>query len=54
MQQQIDQANVVIDRQANAPTVEEAIYGASNVRIDDDSGHTGALDTSVLSKRKRD
>ena len=54
LQQQIDQANVVIDRQANAPTVEEAIYGASNVRIDDDSSHTDALDTSVLSKRKRD
>ena len=31
LQQQLDQANTVIDRQANAPTVEDAIYGATNV-----------------------
>lgn len=49
LQEQVEQANIVIDRQANAPTVEEAIYTASNVQIDDKS-----TEASVLSKRKRD
>jgi len=28
LQEQLTQANVVIDRQANSPTVEEAVYGS--------------------------
>lgn len=55
LQEQLDQAKVVIDRQANAPTVEEAVYGASNVRIDNDSNRiANPLDATVLSKRKLD
>lgn len=33
LQEQVAQANVVIDRQANSPTVEEAIYGANAVNL---------------------
>lgn len=55
LQEQLDQAKVVIDRQANAPTVEEAVYGASNVRIDNDSNRiANPSDATVLSKRKLD
>ncbi len=53
LQEQVDQANIVIDRQANAPTVEDAVYTASNVRADDDN-RPKAIETAVLSKRKRD
>ena len=52
LQQQLTQANVVIDRQANAPTVDEAVYGATAVNIQDstiDSVDEGAS----LSKQKR-
>ena len=56
LQQQLDQANVVIDRQANAPTVEEAVYSASNARLDDNStvNNADSSGKSLLSKRKRD
>lgn len=53
LQQQLTQANVVIDRQANAPTVDEAVYGATAVNIQDstvDSVNEGAN----LTKQKRD
>lgn len=33
LQEQVVQANVVIDRQANSPTVEEAVYGATAVNV---------------------
>ena len=52
LQQQLTQANVVIDRQANAPTVDEAVYGATAVNVQDstiDSVDEGAS----LSKQKR-
>lgn len=53
LQEQLTQANVVIDRQANSPTVEEAVYG---------SGVTGVQNTTaptvdkepLLTKHKRD
>lgn len=51
LQEQVTQANVVIDRQANAPTVDEAIYGATSVPVEDDND---TQDTAVLTKRKRD
>ena len=53
LQEQLTQANVVIDRQANAPTVDEAVYGATAVNIQDsavDSVDEGAS----LTKQKRD
>ena len=53
LQQQLTQANVVIDRQANAPTVDEAVYSATAVNIQDsavDSMDEGAS----LTKQKRD
>ncbi|TXD98216.1 DUF1049 domain-containing protein [Psychrobacter frigidicola] len=61
LQEQVTQANTVIDRQANAPTVEDAVYGATTVRIEDDnsrlnnrSNNVYPTDSAVLTKRKRD
>lgn len=51
LQDQIEQAHIVIDRQAHAPTVDEAVYGASNVPLEDD---TDIHESAVLTKRKRD
>lgn len=51
LQDQIEQAHIVIDRQAHAPTVDEAVYGASNVPVEDD---TDTHESAVLTKRKRD
>ena len=49
LQEQVNQANIVIDRQANTPTVEEASYTTSHVREEDNS-----IKAAPLSKRKRD
>ncbi len=47
------QANVVIDRQANAPSVEEAVYGATATNVHDETSHS--LDEgATLTKKKRD
>ena len=57
LQEQVAQANIVIDRQANSPTVEEAVYAASSVPIDDsidDKDNINRIETAVLTKRKRD
>ncbi len=59
LQEQITQANMVIDRQANAPTVEEAVYGATAVNVQDrtmPNAHPKANvhDGSSLTKQKRD
>ncbi len=59
LQEQITQANVVIDRQANSPTVEEAVYGATASNVKDgraeaylnESTHA---EPTVLTKHKRD
>ena len=51
LQDQIEQAHIVIDRQAHAPTVDEAVYGAPNVPVED---NTDAHESAVLTKRKRD
>lgn len=53
LQEQLTQANVVIDRQASAPTVEEAVYGASANNVQDTTDAHSNLDTT-LTKRKRD
>lgn len=59
LQEQITQANVVIDRQANAPTVEEAVYGATAVNVEDTTMHNAHPSGNVhegasLIKQKRD
>ncbi|MBE0405412.1 LapA family protein [Psychrobacter sp. AOP22-C1-22] len=53
LQEQINQANVVIDRQANSPTVDEAVYGATAENVQNgiaDNNDEGAS----LTKKKRD
>lgn len=50
LQAKLTQANVVIDRQANAPTVEEAVYGTSTNLHDD----TTIATDSALTKHKLD
>lgn len=53
LQEQINQANVVIDRQANAPSVDEAVYGATAENVQNgiaDNNDEGAS----LTKKKRD
>jgi len=53
LQEQLTQANVVIDRQANAPSVEEAVYGATATNVHDETLHS--LDEgATLTKKKRD
>ena len=59
LQEQITQANMVIDRQANAPTVEEAVYGATAVNVQDTTmpnvhPNANVHDGSSLTKQKRD
>ena len=53
LQEQVAQANVVIDRQANSPTVEEAVYGATAVNVHDATAEN--LDEGAsLTKQKRE
>ncbi|OLF35505.1 hypothetical protein BTW00_08175 [Psychrobacter sp. C 20.9] len=53
LQEQLNQANVVIDRQASAPTVDEAVYGARSIDMQDNTD-THLNEGGTLSKRKRD
>ena len=53
LQEQVTQANIVIDRQANAPSVEEAVYGATATNMQDDSTRD-IDDSAILTKQKRD
>ena len=51
LQEQLTQANIVIDRQANSPTVEEAVYGSTATNVQD--GVDSDLDQSTtLTKHK--
>lgn len=53
LQEQLTQANIVIDRQANSPTVEEAIYSSTATNVQ--NGVVSDLDESTtLTKHKRD
>ncbi|WP_350558746.1 lipopolysaccharide assembly protein LapA domain-containing protein [Psychrobacter sp. CAL346-MNA-CIBAN-0220] len=59
LQEQVAQANIVIDRQANAPTVEDAVYGATAVHVQDGIDDMpledrNAIEPALLTKRKRD
>lgn len=53
LQEQVTQANIVIDRQANAPSVEEAVYGATATNVQD-SSVSELDDGATLTKQKRD
>ena len=53
LQEQVTQANIVIDRQANAPSVEEAVYGATATNVQD-SSVSDLDDGATLTKQKRD
>ena len=52
LQEQLSQANVVIDRQANAPTVEDAVYGTTATQTQDTAVNID--EGSTLIKHKRD
>lgn len=54
LQEQLNQANIAIDRQANAPTAEQAVFGTAtnSVAVDSSTVNTTA-DDSQLGKRKR-
>ena len=52
LQEQLTQANVVIDRQANAPTVEDAVYGTTATQTQDTAVNID--EGSTLIKHKRD
>ena len=55
MQEQLNQANIAIDRQANAPTVDQAIYGtpATTSVVADDINNTIGSDNNSVNKTKR-
>ncbi|WP_413500568.1 lipopolysaccharide assembly protein LapA domain-containing protein [Psychrobacter maritimus] len=53
LQEQVTQANIVIDRQANAPSVEEAVYGTTATNVQDGSV-SDVDDGAMLTKQKRD
>lgn len=55
LQEQLNQANIAIDRQANAPTADQAVYGtpAAPGAVADDIDNTIAADASVINKTKR-
>ena len=53
LQEQLTQANVVIDRQASAPTVEEAVYGATAANVRDGT-QPHVNEEAALTKLKRD
>ena len=46
-------ANIVIDRQANSPTVEDAVYGSATTGMQDTTTTTAAKEP-LLTKHKRD
>ena len=53
LQEQVTQANIVIDRQANAPSVQEAVYGATATNVQDGS-ISDVDDGATLTKQKRE
>jgi len=53
LQEQLTQANIVIDRQANAPTVDEAVYGTQPAGMQDPAA-VQATKEPILTKHKRD
>ena len=55
LQEQLNQANIAIDRQANAPTIDQAVYGTPAIpaAVADDIDHTIAADANSINKTKR-
>ena len=53
LQEQVTQANIVIDRQANTPSVQEAVYGATATNVQDGS-ISDVDDGATLTKQKRE
>ncbi len=55
LQEQLNQANIAIDRQANAPTAEQDVYGTPTQPgvVADESDNTIAAKTSTISKTPR-
>ncbi len=53
LQEQLTQANVVIDRQANVPTIDEASYATSSMAVETNTVNPDAQKTALLSKRQR-
>lgn len=54
LQEQVNQANVVIDRQASSHTLEEADYETTAQHIEnDDESHLERVDPAVLTKHKQ-
>ena len=53
LQEQVTQANIVIDRQANAPSVQEAVYGATATNVQDGS-ISDVDDGATLTKQTRE
>lgn len=53
LQEQLTQANIVIDRQANSPTVEDAVYGSTAAGVQDTTTINAAQEP-ILTKHKRD
>ena len=51
LQEQVTQANIVIDRQPNAPSVQEAVYGATATNVQDGS-ISDVDDGATLTKQK--
>lgn len=54
LQEQLNQATAVIDRQANIPTIDQASYATANVVLEEDTDSLDAHKTTLLSKRQRD
>ena len=54
LQEQLTQANVVIDRQATVPTIDEASYATSSVAVETNTVNPDAQKIALLSKRQRD
>ena len=55
LQEQLNQAKIAIDRQANAPTLDQAIYGtpATTSVVADDINNTIGADNNSVNKTKR-
>lgn len=53
LQEQLTQANIVIDRQANSPTVEEAVYGSTATNVQDTTA-VKSDNQPILTKHRRD
>lgn len=54
LQEQLNQANAVIDRQIKVPTIDQAGYAVPSLPVEEDVNIPNAHKTSLLSKHQRD